>query len=357
MCTRGVPTTCSSKILAGWKPPYDATIVTRLAAGRGDPGRQDQPRRVRDGLEHRELGVRSDPQPARHQPRARRVVAADRRRRSPPGSRRWRSAPTPAGRSGSRRRCAAWSGSSPPTDGSAATGWSRSPAASTRSGRSRTPWPTPLAPCRSCAVTIRSTRRRSRSRCPTTRPCSTAASTACAIGRIVDLPEGADPDVVERTEQAFDALAAGGRDDRRRRGAGVHVRPHRLLHHRPRRGVVEPGPLRRRALRPAGRGARHQRDVRGHPHRRVRRRGQAPDPARHVRPVGRLLRRLLRQGAADPAADGQRLRQGLRAGRCADHARPRRASPSRSARRPPIRWRCTCATRTRSRPISPATRR
>jgi aspartyl-tRNA(Asn)/glutamyl-tRNA(Gln) amidotransferase subunit A len=30
MCTRGVPTTCSSRILAGWKPPYDATVVTRL---------------------------------------------------------------------------------------------------------------------------------------------------------------------------------------------------------------------------------------------------------------------------------------------------------------------------------------
>ena len=31
MCTRGVPTTCSSKILAGWTPPYDATVVRRLA--------------------------------------------------------------------------------------------------------------------------------------------------------------------------------------------------------------------------------------------------------------------------------------------------------------------------------------
>ncbi|MET0910296.1 MAG: Asp-tRNA(Asn)/Glu-tRNA(Gln) amidotransferase subunit GatA [Ilumatobacteraceae bacterium] len=30
MCTRGIPTTCSSKILDGWTPPYDATIVTRL---------------------------------------------------------------------------------------------------------------------------------------------------------------------------------------------------------------------------------------------------------------------------------------------------------------------------------------
>ena len=32
MCTRGVPTTCSSRILEGWVPPYDATVVERLAA-------------------------------------------------------------------------------------------------------------------------------------------------------------------------------------------------------------------------------------------------------------------------------------------------------------------------------------
>ena len=31
LCTRGVPTTCSSRILDGWKPPYDATVVRRLA--------------------------------------------------------------------------------------------------------------------------------------------------------------------------------------------------------------------------------------------------------------------------------------------------------------------------------------
>ena len=30
MCTRGVPTTCSSKILDGWKPPYNATVVDTL---------------------------------------------------------------------------------------------------------------------------------------------------------------------------------------------------------------------------------------------------------------------------------------------------------------------------------------
>ncbi len=32
MCTRGVPTTCSSRILEGWRPPYDATVVERLDA-------------------------------------------------------------------------------------------------------------------------------------------------------------------------------------------------------------------------------------------------------------------------------------------------------------------------------------
>jgi aspartyl-tRNA(Asn)/glutamyl-tRNA(Gln) amidotransferase subunit A len=31
LCTRGVPTTCSSRILEGWVPPYDATVVARLA--------------------------------------------------------------------------------------------------------------------------------------------------------------------------------------------------------------------------------------------------------------------------------------------------------------------------------------
>jgi aspartyl-tRNA(Asn)/glutamyl-tRNA(Gln) amidotransferase subunit A len=32
LCTTGVPTTCSSKILDGWRPPYDATVVSRLRA-------------------------------------------------------------------------------------------------------------------------------------------------------------------------------------------------------------------------------------------------------------------------------------------------------------------------------------
>ncbi|HWE66268.1 MAG TPA: Asp-tRNA(Asn)/Glu-tRNA(Gln) amidotransferase subunit GatA [Acidimicrobiales bacterium] len=30
LCTRGIPTTCGSRILEGWRPPYDATVVARL---------------------------------------------------------------------------------------------------------------------------------------------------------------------------------------------------------------------------------------------------------------------------------------------------------------------------------------
>jgi aspartyl-tRNA(Asn)/glutamyl-tRNA(Gln) amidotransferase subunit A len=35
LCTRGVPTTCSSRILEGWRPPYDATVVQRVVAAGG----------------------------------------------------------------------------------------------------------------------------------------------------------------------------------------------------------------------------------------------------------------------------------------------------------------------------------
>ena len=84
------------------------------------------------------------------------------------------------------------------------------------------------------------------------------------------------------------------------------------------RGVLQPREVRRHALRPArrarGRPERRGRHAR-HPRRRLRRRGQAPDHPRHLRPLQRLLRRLLRPGPEGAHADQPRLRGRLRAGR------------------------------------------
>jgi aspartyl-tRNA(Asn)/glutamyl-tRNA(Gln) amidotransferase subunit A len=35
LCTRGVPTTCGSRILEGWRPPYTATVVDRITGAGG----------------------------------------------------------------------------------------------------------------------------------------------------------------------------------------------------------------------------------------------------------------------------------------------------------------------------------
>jgi aspartyl-tRNA(Asn)/glutamyl-tRNA(Gln) amidotransferase subunit A len=37
LCTRGVPTTCSSRILEGWRPPYTATVVERVVGAGAIP--------------------------------------------------------------------------------------------------------------------------------------------------------------------------------------------------------------------------------------------------------------------------------------------------------------------------------
>ena len=61
---------------------------------------------------------------------------------------------------------------------------------------------------------------------------------------------------------------------------------------------------------------------------RLRAGGQAAHHARHVRAVGRLLRRLLPQGAQGPDAHQGGLRPGVRVGRRARRARPARRWPS-----------------------------
>ena len=119
------------------------------------------------------------------------------------------------------------------------------------------------------------------------------------------------------------ARGAGGRRrparPRREDGGGLaaahRVRAGRLLPDRPRRGLLQPRPLRRRQVRPprAGR-ARPGRDGEPHPRRRLRPRGQAADHAGHLRAVRGLLRRLLRPGAAGAHPHRRRLRGRVRAG-------------------------------------------
>ena len=92
------------------------------APGRRGAAGQDQHGRVRDGLLHRELGVRAVPQPVGPGPGCPAARPGARRRRSRASRHPWVSAPTPEGPSGSPPRCAASSVSSRPTAARPGTG-------------------------------------------------------------------------------------------------------------------------------------------------------------------------------------------------------------------------------------------
>ena len=148
------------------------------------------------------------------------------------------------------------------------------------------------------------------------------------------------------------------RRDRRDRAAARRARDLRLLRDRARRGVGEPRPLRRRPLRPArGRRRRPRRHVRAHP-----RAGFGAEVKRRimlgtVRALVGLLRGLLRQRAEGADDDRAGLRTRVRGLRPRRSRRPRRRSPSSSARGPTTRWRCTCPTTSRCRCRWPGSRR
>ena len=209
MCTRGIETNCSSKILEGWRPPYDATIVTRLRdAGAVLLGKTN--------LDEFAMGSSTE-------------NSAFGATRNPLDTTR-----VPGGSSGGSAAAVA-AGFAPLSFGSDTGGSIRQPAAlcgvvgvkPTYGAVSRFgliafassldqigPFTHSVADA-ALALEVVSGHDDADSTSidgaavPASRDLDRGVE-GLRVGRITDLPEGADPDVNERVDQAFEALAAGG---------------------------------------------------------------------------------------------------------------------------------------------------
>ena len=209
MCTRGIATTCSSRILEGWLPPYDATAVQRLAAaGAVIVGKTNLDEfAMGSSTENSAFGPTRNP----HDPS-----------RVPGGSSGGSSAAVAAGfaaaalgsdTGGSIRQPAALCGvvGVKPTYGRV----SRLGLVAFASSLDQIgPFTHTVAdaaavlevicghdPGDSTSIPMPA---------PELAPELDRGVEGLRVGRITDLPEGADPDVVERVEVAFEALAAAG---------------------------------------------------------------------------------------------------------------------------------------------------
>ncbi len=209
MCTRGVPTTCSSRILEGWRPPYDATIVTRLnGTGAVLIGKTNLDEfAMGSSTENSAFGPTRNPlDPTR----------------VPGGSSGGSAAAVTAGfaalafgsdTGGSIRQPAALCGvvGVKPTYGRV----SRYGLVAFASSLDQIgPFTHTVADAAVALQVVAGHDEHDSTSIPEPVPDYSAVLDrgvdGLRVGRITDLPEGADPDVVERTEQAFEALAAAG---------------------------------------------------------------------------------------------------------------------------------------------------
>ena len=288
LTTKGIRTTCGSKILENYMPPYDCTAVDAAVGRRQRAAGQDQLRRVRDGLVERELGVRPDAQPVGPGPRAGRIERRHRRRgrrrAAALGARhRHRRLDPPAGVALRRRGAEAHLRARV-----AATAWSRSPRRWTRSGRSRGACATPRSLLGVIAGQDRRDATTPRRAVPDyldgARPAAwTACASACSRDTSARASSRASRAAVARRSSA---LASARREvgESTLPHAGYALAAYYLI--APAEASLEPRPLRRRPLRAARRRRRRRRDdVRAHARRGLRRRGEAPHHARHLRAV------------------------------------------------------------------------
>ena len=209
MCTRGIPTTCSSKILAGWKPPYNATVVDRLmAAGAVSVGKTNLDEfAMGSSTENSAFGPTRNPRDLT---------------RVPGGSSGGSAAAVAAGFSsvslgsdtgGSIRQPAALCGvvGVKPTYGYV----SRYGLVAFASSLDQIgPFTNTVEDSALLLDVIAGHDPMDSTSIPTTQPSLVEAIShgveGLRVGRITDLPGGADPDVEERLEAAFDALREAG---------------------------------------------------------------------------------------------------------------------------------------------------